>query len=205
MQRLDRPTGADELFRQPVQQFRMRGTLAEFAEVVRRANDPFSEMPLPNAIHQDARRQRVLCTGNPLCQCDASAPLADGRLILADEEFRKMAGDALSQSGVTSANVYRYVLNARENSARRSAILDAQRLSRRREQRSLECLPLGSELADRGSRFAGRAGDRHHLASRACSAPLRWLRCRSRTSFKRLQLGPELGQPGELFLSFNEV
>ncbi len=168
MQRLDRPTGTNELVCQPVQQFRMCGTLTQFAEVVRCTDEPLPEMPLPNAIHQDTRRQRVLWIGNPSCQFEASAPLVDGRLILSDKEFRKMAGDALSQPRVTPTNVNRHVLDAGEDSARRSAILDAQRLRWRRKQRSLECVPLGGQPADRGTRLAGGVGDRHRPASRAC-------------------------------------
>ena len=52
----------------------MRRQLAGTAEVIRIARDCLAEMPLPDTVHDHARRQRVFPAGNPLRQfCPAAA------------------------------------------------------------------------------------------------------------------------------------
>ena len=55
----------------------MRRQLAGAAEVIRIARDCLTEMPLPDAVHDHARRQRVFPTGNPLRQFRASTSSLD--------------------------------------------------------------------------------------------------------------------------------
>ena len=55
-----------ELRCQPVEQFRMRRLLALRAEIFRCPHQAAPEELLPHAIHSDARRQRILGSGQPL-------------------------------------------------------------------------------------------------------------------------------------------
>ena len=61
-------TRIDELARQPVEQFRVRGQLAELAEVVGAGHDAAAEVVLPEAIDHHARRQRVVLRRDPVGQ-----------------------------------------------------------------------------------------------------------------------------------------
>ena len=65
MQTLERPAVADELRRQPVEQFRMRGRCALRAEVIFRLDDAQPEMPLPDAIDRHSRRERIGAVHQP--------------------------------------------------------------------------------------------------------------------------------------------
>ena len=60
VQRLHGPALLDELLREPVEQRRVRGPLAERAEVARGAHEAGAEVMLPEAVHHHARGERVL-------------------------------------------------------------------------------------------------------------------------------------------------
>ena len=65
LHRADVPPRADELRRQPVEQLGMHGRLALHAEVFLRLDDADAEIHLPEAIHGDARGERMSgCTSH---------------------------------------------------------------------------------------------------------------------------------------------
>ena len=70
---------ADEFGGQPVEQFRMRRLRALRAEIVLRLHDAAAEILLPDAIHGDAREQRILRVRHPAGQIQA-IELAAGNL-----------------------------------------------------------------------------------------------------------------------------
>ncbi len=49
-------------------------------------------MPLPDAVHHDARGQRVPGVGQPLRQFTASTALRDGRLVVTGQDGGKLLG-----------------------------------------------------------------------------------------------------------------
>ena len=78
MQVLQAPAVLHELDREPVEQFRVRGPFAADAEVVGRAHQALAEVPLPDAVDDDAGRERVVRRGDPLGQ--GRAPLLGGNV-----------------------------------------------------------------------------------------------------------------------------
>ena len=64
---------------EPVEQLGMRGPFAADAEIVGRAHEPFAEMPLPDAIHDHARGERVLLRRDPFGQ--RGSPLLGGYAV----------------------------------------------------------------------------------------------------------------------------
>ena len=79
MQRLDRPAAVDEPPRQPVEQLRMGGSRAGSAEVARRVDETASEVPVPDPVGHDPRRQRVLGVGDPAGQLEPPAGIGGDR------------------------------------------------------------------------------------------------------------------------------
>ena len=71
---LDAPALFDELGRQPVDQLRMDRAPAVLAHVAGCLHQPFSEVVLPDPVHHDARRQRILRARQPTGQLLAPAP-----------------------------------------------------------------------------------------------------------------------------------
>src|SRR5437870_1356349 len=67
----------NEFARQPVEQLRMRGWNALRAEIILRLHDAPAKILLPNAVHDDPRRQRIVRGDNPTRQIEA-VPLSDG-------------------------------------------------------------------------------------------------------------------------------
>ncbi len=65
--------------RQPIEQFRMAGRLAELAEIAGRRHQAPAEMILPDAIDDDARRQRMIRARQPIGQRRAPARRCPGR------------------------------------------------------------------------------------------------------------------------------
>lgn len=72
MHLLERPAAPDELAREPVEELRVRGRAALRAERVRRLDNALAEVMHPNAVRDDARGERVIRAGNPLCQLQAA-------------------------------------------------------------------------------------------------------------------------------------
>ena len=67
-----------ELLGQEVQQLGMARAIAHEAEVVRSVDDPFAEVEGPNAVDDDARGERMLRIGEPVCE-DQTRILSVGR------------------------------------------------------------------------------------------------------------------------------
>src|SRR5258706_16203028 len=68
MQFLQRPAFLNEPMREPVKQFRMARLLAHPSKIAGSANQPFSKVVLPNAVYDNASRQRIVGVRNPLGQ-----------------------------------------------------------------------------------------------------------------------------------------
>src|SRR4051812_38205326 len=77
MQRLDGPTVSNESLRQPIEQFRINGFFTEQSEVVSRGHDAATEVPSPDAVHDDSTGQRMPGTGDPRRQFRATASTID--------------------------------------------------------------------------------------------------------------------------------
>src|SRR6266851_1069380 len=77
MQRLHLPAALDELYGQPVEQLGMRGSGTEMAEVVGCGDDALAEVALPDAVDENAGRQRMIRARQPLCP--RGAPVAARR------------------------------------------------------------------------------------------------------------------------------
>ena len=60
MQLLDAPSVLDEARGEVVEQLRMTGRLGHHAQIVRRGHEALPEMMLPDAVHQHARRERIV-------------------------------------------------------------------------------------------------------------------------------------------------
>src|SRR5438067_9039138 len=93
MKLFEAPAVLDEFDGEPVQQLRMGRTLAARPEVVRRADEALTEVPLPDAIDDDACRERVLRRGDPVGKCRAPRT---GRPFAA----RLATGERGGQSGI---------------------------------------------------------------------------------------------------------
>ena len=57
-ERLDAPAVGDEISRQPLEQFRVRGSGARLAEIFRRRDDAFPKKPPPDAVRHHPRNER---------------------------------------------------------------------------------------------------------------------------------------------------
>ena len=68
-----------DLAGQPIEQFGMRGTPAHVAEVAGSIDDARAEMVVPEAIGQNAGRQRIVGMRDPLGQLQPPLPL--GRIV----------------------------------------------------------------------------------------------------------------------------
>ena len=75
LQVLQAPTVLDQVAGQPIQQLRMRRLGAVLAEIVGRVDQPHSELMLPHAIDNHPGGQRVVRSGDPVCQSETPVPL----------------------------------------------------------------------------------------------------------------------------------
>ena len=73
MQFLERPAGAHEFVRQPIEQLRMCRLLTEPSKVTGSCDQAATEVVHPNSIHKDARDERVLAVRQPASVCQAAA------------------------------------------------------------------------------------------------------------------------------------
>ena len=62
---------AHEFDREPVEQFRMRRQSALDAEVVFGLDDAPAKVLLPDAVHKDTRRKRIVCGDDPTREVEA--------------------------------------------------------------------------------------------------------------------------------------
>ena len=74
----DRPTAANELAGQPIQQGGMRRPLALDAEVARRSDQAVAEVIHPNSIDHHASGQRVFRRGDPIRQSQPPFSIGNG-------------------------------------------------------------------------------------------------------------------------------
>src|SRR5258708_15709089 len=81
MQALEAPALIDELRRQPVEQIRMRRGFPLCAEVIGCPHDRLPEMPAPDPIDQDPRRQRVFGSRQPAGECCPASRRGHGREV----------------------------------------------------------------------------------------------------------------------------
>ena len=93
MQALQRPTMLDEVRRQPVEEFRMRGFFPEDAEVAGRPHQCLAEVPAPDAVHDNPCRKWIVRSGDGAGEFEASAALFKKRRFLACNDFEKAPGD----------------------------------------------------------------------------------------------------------------
>ena len=133
MQRFDRPAGLDELPRQPVEQFRVRGPLAFGTEVARRADDPFAEVMLPDAVDHHTGRQRVVCGPEPASQLRPAAARADRRLPVFRQGQRKTPAHSLAELVIVATVVDRRIAEPGVKAVFQSNFLDAVGAWQRRE------------------------------------------------------------------------
>ena len=89
-ERLGRPTFAHELTPKPVEQFRIRGFVAESPEVIRRGDETGAEDPLPNAIDIHARAERMLRLQKRFREFETSAAGACGDGVLPAEHAEEV-------------------------------------------------------------------------------------------------------------------
>src|SRR5687768_4594444 len=98
-----------------VQRLRVGRGRTKLAEVVGRADDPFTEVMLPDTVHHRPRREWVGRAGDPTRQFSPAAAVLDRELIITGDGRRKVTGDDLTELVVRAADVDRYVLYAREH------------------------------------------------------------------------------------------
>ena len=91
---LEAPALRDEAPREPVEQFGVRGLVAELAEIVGRASDPAAEVILPDAVDDGAGGERVVGLGDPRSECGAAA----GRVFERSNHGR-LGGDEREEGG----------------------------------------------------------------------------------------------------------
>ena len=91
---LEAPALRDEAPREPVEQFGVRGLVAELAEIVGRASDPAAEVILPDAVDDGAGGERVVGLGDPRSECGTAA----GRVFERSDHGR-LGGDEGEEGG----------------------------------------------------------------------------------------------------------
>src|SRR5437667_12906714 len=102
----------------------MSGRFGEQAKVVGRAHQSFAEVPLPDAIDDYSRGERVPLGRDPGRQFAASAALGDRRLRITGEKRWHATRDHRAESRVTAPYMDRPVLNIGKQPAWHSVLLD---------------------------------------------------------------------------------
>ena len=105
----------------------MRRPLAQFAKIVRRPDQAFAKMMLPESVHHYARRERIGRTGNPFGQFQAPAAFRNRLLIFPGKHARETARNEPAQTVVTATNVHLHIVNASVSAFRHAAFLQAVR------------------------------------------------------------------------------
>src|SRR4026208_951417 len=105
MHSFDGPPRLDELEGKVIEQLGVCGRQAEFAVIIRRADDAFTEMMLPDAIDHHARGLRILWTRDPSREFEASAA---GKFwnVVARENLREATCCCVTELVVTTAQMY---------------------------------------------------------------------------------------------------
>ena len=60
---------------------------AEHAKIARRADQRLAEVVLPNAVDDDAHRQRIGRIGDRVCQLTAAAPVFEERRVFTGDDL----------------------------------------------------------------------------------------------------------------------
>ena len=107
-----RPAFGDEARGEPVEQFGMGRWLALFAKIVRRRDESFSEMLLPDAVRHDARGERIGRVEQPVGEAQASAGFIVGRKLRAAEHGEKMAAHDFAGFGGIAFHLHGHVGDA---------------------------------------------------------------------------------------------
>src|SRR3954453_1699481 len=110
---LEGPLVRDELAGEPVEQFGVCGPLAKPTEVIRRAHEARAEMPGPNTVHHDPRRERVAGTREPLRELAPTAPIsAQGHWLVTSDDARELARRYRAERQMVAAQVNSHVIAA---------------------------------------------------------------------------------------------
>src|SRR5262245_23244784 len=102
MQPLERPAAGDEAGGQVVEQLRMRGRLALHAKVARRAYKWLAEMPRPDAVRHDARRQRGGIAKDLIAQLAAARAGVEGGGVFRKHRKKSARGHFTRTADVTA-------------------------------------------------------------------------------------------------------
>jgi hypothetical protein len=89
MHGLDAPPLADKFCREPIEQFRIRGSSAILTEVARSAYDAFPEVLLPDSIHHHSSGERILIACDPFGQRKPKARAATDKWNLCGFSFAR--------------------------------------------------------------------------------------------------------------------
>src|SRR5260370_35071084 len=89
MQLFHRPAGFHESASEIIEQFGMRGPIAELAEVARRADDGPAKVILTYAVDHDAGGQRVILGGDGVRGPEPAAALHEGSWLIAGQNLQE--------------------------------------------------------------------------------------------------------------------
>src|SRR5579863_10004635 len=89
----------------------MRRRFAANAEIAGSADQTRTEQVLPDAVDKDPRRQRVLATGDGLCQFQPAAPLTERRRLIAQESDKSARNETAGPVRVPAQKDSRFVGN----------------------------------------------------------------------------------------------
>src|SRR5438128_8237823 len=92
MQRLHRPAALDKAPGQEIEELRVSWRLTHPSEIVRRSNQAFAKMPIPDAVHKNTGRQRMIWPGEPVGKIEPSAAFLNRRLTFAGQDQREALG-----------------------------------------------------------------------------------------------------------------
>src|SRR5260221_9854045 len=90
MEFLERPAFVHESRGKVVEQLRMRRRIGANAEIARGADEARAEMSQPDAVHQHARRQRIVFACDGLGEFQPAAALLKRLPLVAGKEFPKL-------------------------------------------------------------------------------------------------------------------
>ena len=88
---LDRPAAFDEGGGHPVEELGVARGFGHITEVIRRGHDADAEVVHPEAIHQDARGERIGATGNSQGEFAAAAAFVERQAVGASEHLEELA------------------------------------------------------------------------------------------------------------------
>jgi hypothetical protein len=107
MKRVQAPTAFDEGVGEPVEEFRMTGSVAEGTEIFGGSDESFSKMPAPDSIHKDSGGERMIWTRHPLSQLEATAGVIRKGTGSLGENSRNRARNFFSQIAMTPPDMNR--------------------------------------------------------------------------------------------------